>query len=309
MFSRIGLVPGLCIMLFLWGCKDRPADQQPKELAVPGHPVVSPCGQYVLEIDRLLDGRSPYFQVQVLEQQGNGKIKLVYQSEIKYYERFTNYFLWDEQSRVWIYSGDLGVFIGFPDDEGKWASYSSVDLDHGLFMPPSLLKELRPNTFELWDTGNNGSSRGAREHWYDIQTVTALGDIPHIGTYLKDWKTEGEVRYRRIRKSRQDEYYISGHSTEMVLSSVDGSCMDFDIHKDSWNELLVARIAKSLEVELGEHLHDRKNGWLLQGRLGDGSKIEGAYSPSSRALWIHVQRSEPNSASESQVNDQEASGE
>jgi len=279
---------GLFIMLFLCGCKDRCADQHPKELATPGRPVVSPCGHFVLEVDRLWDGRSPYFQVRIFERRHNGEAKLLYQSETKFYERFTNYFLWDDHSRVWIYSGDYGIFVVFPNAQGEWESHYRVDLDPDIFKPPSLLRKLRPEAFRGIDAWDSGGGHDARTRFDETRVVTALGDIPQIGESLKDWKTTGEVRYRHVRQDHQDEYYISGHSTEATLSSFAGLHTGFDIYKESWDELLVEEIAKALGVESGNR-SELESRWVLRGLLSDGSQIDGAYSPLSRVFWIRVQ--------------------
>jgi len=58
--------------------------------------------------------------------------------------RHTLFICWDEHDRVWVYSGDIGVFYWEQSDEGIWEQRV---YRRGALAPPKVLKELRPNIF------------------------------------------------------------------------------------------------------------------------------------------------------------------
>lgn len=113
-------------------------------LAKPNNPVKSTSGKYELKIVETNDNGVNSFMFIINSM--DGEKKELFRSEEKFRVRDTLYFLWDENDKVWVYSGDVGTFIWtkITDDNWEKQPYAEVkDLN-----PPELLKKLKPKYFK-----------------------------------------------------------------------------------------------------------------------------------------------------------------
>lgn len=136
----VGICTRICAVLIvggLLGC--RFTADLPPEVATQSKPAVSPSGNYTLVVLTGNDGGVDFQSFQILNQDG----ELVYASQDRYATRHTTYFLWDQDDRVWVYSGDLGTFFWQRNpDTGDWEKYVYADND---VPAPEFLKDKYPN--------------------------------------------------------------------------------------------------------------------------------------------------------------------
>ncbi len=136
----------VCILsLCCQGCARRGSAANSPLLATPSRPQASPSGKYELRIVPGNDRGSPYFSVEIWSKQPQPQ--KLYTDTTKYYERFTNYFLWDSADRVWVYSGDWGTFVLSLNTQGAWEKAAYEEIAKTGVAPPPLLKQLRPKVF------------------------------------------------------------------------------------------------------------------------------------------------------------------
>lgn len=110
-------------------------------LASPGHDVLSPSSKYRLSVSLSNDDQVENWSFLVKEAQSN---TIVYRSSDIFRVRDTVFVLWDEEDRVWVYSGDVGTFI-WSKVNNQWVKQAYADTIN--MQPPVLLKALRPKYY------------------------------------------------------------------------------------------------------------------------------------------------------------------
>jgi len=119
---------------------------QNNEIATPGNPVVSPSKKYLLQVVEGFDGSVEYnrFDIVKIGETGSDS-KVVFSSQDTFRTRDTLYFLWDNEDRVWVYSGDVGVYYWTRLNDTVWEKHTHQDGD---IAPPETLKKLKPAIFQ-----------------------------------------------------------------------------------------------------------------------------------------------------------------
>lgn len=138
----------LCAVAFvatiLFGCRDKKqVEPLPKNVAEWGTAARSDFGDYTLEVVRHPRDPDNAFTFQVLDSDGAVIFK---QDEILFRRRDVNYFLWDEQDRIWAYSGDVGTFI-WERDRGTPSIWQRSSYALGAQVAPAYLVKQRPRYF------------------------------------------------------------------------------------------------------------------------------------------------------------------
>ena len=127
----------LVMALLISACKER-SEIMSSYVATPDHPATAPSGRCVLEVIRIDSNRPNLLTFQILNQNK----KVIYRAPERFDERHTTFFLWDNDDRVWVYSGDIGTFFWEQDvATGEWKKY--VYSQSNVEAPP-FLKEIRP---------------------------------------------------------------------------------------------------------------------------------------------------------------------
>jgi hypothetical protein len=107
----------------------------------PGPPVIlkSPSGRYTATQTwvqkKLYEEQKkplPYFEFSVFD----SKTQQQYQVPMNFSARHRTTFVWDQQDRLWIYSGDIGTYIFFKDEFNNWVK--TTWRESGLPKPPGL---------------------------------------------------------------------------------------------------------------------------------------------------------------------------
>jgi len=97
----------------------------------------SPSGRFRLRVV-VPDGSKPTLHsFEVLDRVGNP----VFAASQLFDDRSMTYWLWDDEDRVWVYSGDLGTFFWQQVAGGDWRQYSYAQ--ENVSAPP-FLKAKRP---------------------------------------------------------------------------------------------------------------------------------------------------------------------
>jgi hypothetical protein len=111
-------------------------------------PQVSPSGEYVLEVLEGYD-EAEYIQFRV-KTNGSVNMNAVTQEMVtiefapkeKYYTRHRTYVMWDDvYDRVWVYSGDIGMFFWDKIDTEYWAKHTCIQRGTNFVDTPIFLKE------------------------------------------------------------------------------------------------------------------------------------------------------------------------
>jgi hypothetical protein len=113
----------------------------PREVATGEKAAISPSGEYILVIVSGHDRTARFQSFQILDRDG----KALYLSSERFGMRHTTYFLWDQDDRVWVYSGDIGTFFWeYEVNSGEWQKrlYAQSDVP-----APEFLKKVRPDFF------------------------------------------------------------------------------------------------------------------------------------------------------------------
>lgn len=108
-------------------------------VASPGHPQLSPSGKYLLQIVEGFDGKVYYNEFEILSAASK---EVLFKSNERFRTRDTLFFLWDNEDKVWVYSGDLGTFYWVRKDDNLWGKntyYKEGDVE-----APEFLKKVRP---------------------------------------------------------------------------------------------------------------------------------------------------------------------
>lgn len=115
-------------------------------IATVNNPVISPSGKYQLKvIDEMIDGiKHNKFAIYKVS---NGEIEssAIFISNDVYRTRDALFFLWDDKDRVWVYSGDVGVFFWESVSDGIWQKHDHAD--NKSIPVPTLLEKLRPGIY------------------------------------------------------------------------------------------------------------------------------------------------------------------
>ncbi len=130
----------LCFMtvmslLFLSCCKE---NMNSNQLATPEHPQISPSGKYLLQVINSFESGLNCEKFQILEITKQHRI--IFKSKDCFRTRDTLFFLWDNDDRVWVYSGDVGTFF-WVDEDGQWVKHTYVQEN---VSAPDFLKRTRP---------------------------------------------------------------------------------------------------------------------------------------------------------------------
>ncbi|HBY76900.1 MAG TPA: hypothetical protein DEG47_07820 [Cyanobacteria bacterium UBA11148] len=113
-----------------------------KEVATPESPAVSPSNKYILVINSSDDAQGGFYSFQIQNQDR----QVLYVSPDRFASRHTTYFLWDQNDRVWVYSGDVGTFFWErKQNTHEWEknSYAQSNLP-----APEFLRKMRPQFFK-----------------------------------------------------------------------------------------------------------------------------------------------------------------
>jgi hypothetical protein len=152
--ARVGAAALLCVALVaVLGCGGDRTDGLTRtldpSLATPDRSVVSPSGDYRLEVVegeyRGEEGSGPWWRIRIRDRDGDGEIIL--DSRERFAIRFKTLVLWDDRlDRAWVYSSDVGTGYWDREDDGNW-SYDGFDPENGKPPVPRLLVEEYPERF------------------------------------------------------------------------------------------------------------------------------------------------------------------
>ena len=110
----------------------------PKEVATSERAAISPSGKYILVVVAGQDGVVRFQSFQILDRDGEP----LFLSPERFGTRHTTYFLWDQDDRVWVYSGDVGTcFLECNASTGEWETHIYVQSN---IPAPAFLKKMRP---------------------------------------------------------------------------------------------------------------------------------------------------------------------
>jgi hypothetical protein len=121
----------------------------PKEVATPENPAVSPSGNYMLVVNSDNDGQVNFYSFQILgSDKGGLDRETLYVSTDRFTARHRTYFLWDQEERVWVYSGDVGTFFWErkPDND-TWEKHTYYYDGGNKVSAPEFLRKMRPQFF------------------------------------------------------------------------------------------------------------------------------------------------------------------
>ena len=129
-----------CVLLFsqiLFASVQSADEQTSKHLATLEKPATSPSGLYELAVTIPDKNDKLMYSFQISDQSK----KVIFTPELTFSIRSTTYWLWDENDRVWVYSGDIGTYFWEKNDNGTWTknSYRKSNVT-----APKFLKETRP---------------------------------------------------------------------------------------------------------------------------------------------------------------------
>jgi hypothetical protein len=111
-----------------------------KQLATTENPVLSPSGKYWLQVVQGFDGEVHFNQFYIIKASPDGKRtkNIVFICEDTYRTRDRTFFLWDNDDRIWAYSGDVGTFFWENDGVNNWNKHNAYE--KGIKEPEELLK-------------------------------------------------------------------------------------------------------------------------------------------------------------------------
>ena len=122
--------------------------QLPKSVATADRPAVSPSGEYMLMVVRGNDGAADFVSFRIDRRNsdsGGVAAQPRYVSDDRFTARHTTYFLWDDDDRVWVYSGDVGTVIWQRDAESS--TWTKRPYEPGVDEVPEFLRQTRPEQF------------------------------------------------------------------------------------------------------------------------------------------------------------------
>jgi hypothetical protein len=109
-------------------------------------PCLSPINKYLLQVNIFYDKQAHYSSFRIYTINGYHDFKPIFEPRKYFSERHTTYYLWDKDDRVWIYSGDIGIYYWEQDKAGNWLGYGYNK--HSPINPPAALIKKRPQLFE-----------------------------------------------------------------------------------------------------------------------------------------------------------------
>ena len=113
-------------------------DSASNSIALENQPATSPSGRFLLSIVAR-DKERPYqLGFTITDTEG----ELLYSSDKTFDNRSVTIFLWGDEDRVWVYSGDVGTYFWQQvDSKMDWqvATYARSEVP-----APDYLKEIRP---------------------------------------------------------------------------------------------------------------------------------------------------------------------
>lgn len=104
-------------------------------------------GKYMLEVKEIKEDSQNYNYFQIRDNtisydpKSDPSGNIIFVSDEKFRVRDALYFLWDDEGRVWVYSGDLGTFFWVKEADEDWHKYRYAD---EAIQAPYFLKEVRP---------------------------------------------------------------------------------------------------------------------------------------------------------------------
>ena len=144
LFAILGLYSVVSTVSVFFGGANRIEDTE--GLATTDKPLVSPSGKYQLEIAGGNNGLVHFERFYISRIRGKGiEPEVIYASTDTFRTRDTLFFLWDKVDRVWVYSGDAGVFYWTKATDNRWEKhiYKNEPIP-----APELLKKLKPEIFD-----------------------------------------------------------------------------------------------------------------------------------------------------------------
>ncbi len=125
------------LLVLSCACQER-NNNMPNEVATLSQPATSPSGNYLLKVINVDDTQPNLLTFQILDRNN----MVLYTAADNFDDHHTTFFLWDDDDRVWVYSGDLGTFFWEQDKLlNSWQKYTYAQSD---VAAPAFLKEVRP---------------------------------------------------------------------------------------------------------------------------------------------------------------------
>ncbi|WP_139074830.1 hypothetical protein [Paenibacillus elgii] len=109
------------------------------------HPLVSPSGKYQLEVLEGYNGVVHFyrFNISKIGEKGSDPA-VIFCSKDTFRKRDRVFFLWDDEDKVWVYSGDVGTYYWTKTDDETWIK--SEDMTKNKLEMPENLKILLSRT-------------------------------------------------------------------------------------------------------------------------------------------------------------------
>ena len=106
-------------------------------LATPENPVVSPSGKYRLLVAETFDGVIHFKRFEIVKADGS----TIFICREGFGSHHATLFLWDNEDRVWVYSGDVGTAYWTRVRDDLWVKHYYGDEN---VPAPEFLKKARP---------------------------------------------------------------------------------------------------------------------------------------------------------------------
>jgi len=137
----------IILIVFVFSSKNSDAKVNMKEVATIDTPVTSPSGKYQLKIlEETINGvKNNKFAIYKMLN-GNPDSTAIFISDDVFRTRDKLFFLWDDNDRVWIYSGDVGTYFWERITDDNWQKQSYADNKN--VTVPDLIKKLKPGYYE-----------------------------------------------------------------------------------------------------------------------------------------------------------------
>lgn len=109
-------------------------------LATPDNPAISPSGKYQLQVTEGSNGLVQFrrFDIAIMREKGDPDVVFVSKDTFRMRDKL--FFIWDKSNRVWVYSGDVGLFYWTPLNDSNWEKRAWSD--NKAVPIPDLLKQI-----------------------------------------------------------------------------------------------------------------------------------------------------------------------